>query len=123
VVCIGFGDVELCDCADLDRLAVGAGVFVGGTCGDVLITAEYGGGGASEALSVMAFADLLLRWEDVNVDVSLIVLELVLCRVRDVRRPSSVGDCDFSDADALADGALDDECPIVTCCDPWMQIC
>lgn len=67
-------------CADLDRRTGGS---VGRAGGDVPIASEYGGGGASDVLSDIGFADLLLRWEDdpgtFNVDV------VVLCRVLDDR--------------------------------------
>jgi hypothetical protein len=58
------------------------GGSVGAALGDVSIASEYGGGGPSDALSGLGFADLL-RWEDdpgtFNVDV------VVLCRVLDDR--------------------------------------
>jgi hypothetical protein len=48
-----------CDdtCADLDRPTVNVNALLGGIGGGELTTAEYAGGGASEALSAMAFAD------------------------------------------------------------------
>lgn len=70
------------------RVTPGAVIFLGGTDEGALIAAEYGGGGAGGAPSTTIFADLLLRWEDdpgtAKLDVSLLTVELSLCRIPDV---------------------------------------
>jgi len=79
--------VARCD-DDPVLVMAGAVIFLGAADEGVLIAAEYGGGGASEASSTRIFADLFLRWEDdpgtVKVDVTLLAVELSLRRVPDV---------------------------------------